>query len=223
MSPSTNAPAPTAATRCAAAATSDHDPKRTPCPPITLPDGRDLELEVNGPDDGPVIVSHHGTPGASTPAAGARPGGGGARVSLRHLLAGRVRRVDPAPGPQRGRRGRRHGCGARPPRRRHLPDAWAGPAAARTPWPAAPLLPDRVRGVLVIAGVAPYDAEGLDFLAGMGPENVEEFGAAARRRGDLARPRSRPSDPSSSTITGRADRGRARRTGPAGRRGVADR
>jgi pimeloyl-ACP methyl ester carboxylesterase len=40
------------------------------------------------------------------------------------------------------------------------------------------LLPDRVRGVLVIAGVAPYSAEGLDFLAGMGPENVEEFGAA---------------------------------------------
>jgi pimeloyl-ACP methyl ester carboxylesterase len=40
------------------------------------------------------------------------------------------------------------------------------------------LLPERVRGVLVIAGVAPYDADGLDFLAGMGPENVKEFGAA---------------------------------------------
>src|SRR5215218_10052523 len=34
---------------------------------IALPDGRDLELEVRGPDDGPVIVFHHGTPGASTP------------------------------------------------------------------------------------------------------------------------------------------------------------
>jgi pimeloyl-ACP methyl ester carboxylesterase len=42
------------------------------------------------------------------------------------------------------------------------------------------LLPDRVRGVLVVAGVAPYHADGLDFLAGMGPENVEEFGAALR-------------------------------------------
>lgn len=30
----------------------------------------------------------------------------------------------------------------------------------------------------MIAGVAPYDAEGLDFLAGMGEDNVEEFGAA---------------------------------------------
>ena len=37
-----------------------------------------------------------------------------------------------------------------------------------------------------LAGVAPYDAEGLDFLAGMGPENVEEFGAAARSRAELA-------------------------------------
>src|SRR5215213_586741 len=34
---------------------------------IALPDGRDLELEVSGPEDGPVIVFHHGTPGASTP------------------------------------------------------------------------------------------------------------------------------------------------------------
>jgi hypothetical protein len=32
--------------------------------------------------------------------------------------------------------------------------------------------------VLCIAGVAPYDAEGLDFLADMGEDNVEEFGLA---------------------------------------------
>jgi pimeloyl-ACP methyl ester carboxylesterase len=40
-------------------------------------------------------------------------------------------------------------------------------------------LPDRVAGAAVIAGVAPYDAAGLDFLAGMGEQNVEEFGRAA--------------------------------------------
>ncbi|HET7069331.1 MAG TPA: alpha/beta hydrolase, partial [Nocardioides sp.] len=40
------------------------------------------------------------------------------------------------------------------------------------------LAPDRVRGVLCIAGVAPYDADGLDFLDGMGQENHDEFGAA---------------------------------------------
>jgi pimeloyl-ACP methyl ester carboxylesterase len=43
----------------------------------------------------------------------------------------------------------------------------------------AALLPERCRGAAVIAGVAPYDAEGLDWLAGMGAENVAEFGAAA--------------------------------------------
>ena len=40
------------------------------------------------------------------------------------------------------------------------------------------LLPGRCRGVATVAGVAPFEAEGLDFLAGMGEENVEEFGAA---------------------------------------------
>jgi hypothetical protein len=33
-----------------------------------------------------------------------------------------------------------------------------------------------------LAGVAPADAEGLDWTAGMGEANVEEFGAATRGR-----------------------------------------
>jgi pimeloyl-ACP methyl ester carboxylesterase len=33
-----------------------------------------------------------------------------------------------------------------------------------------------------VGGIAPYDAEGLDFLAGMGESNVEEFGLALRGR-----------------------------------------
>jgi pimeloyl-ACP methyl ester carboxylesterase len=49
----------------------------------------------------------------------------------------------------------------------------------------AALLPDRCDAAASLAGVAPFDAEGLDFLAGMGPENVEEFGAAARSREEL--------------------------------------
>ncbi len=36
----------------------------------------------------------------------------------------------------------------------------------------------RCKGVLSIAGVGEYGAPDLDFLAGMGPENHEEFGAA---------------------------------------------
>ena len=34
--------------------------------PITLHDGRDLEVEVSGPDGAPVLLFCHGTPGAST-------------------------------------------------------------------------------------------------------------------------------------------------------------
>lgn len=37
--------------------------------------------------------------------------------------------------------------------------------------------PERFVGAATIGGVAPYPAEGLDWLEGMGPENVEEFEA----------------------------------------------
>ncbi|MDQ1512802.1 MAG: hypothetical protein QOC59_644, partial [Microbacteriaceae bacterium] len=46
---------------------------------------------------------------------------------------------------------------------------------------------DAAAAVLVIAGVAPHDAEGLDFLAGMGEENVVEFGAALEGEQPLRR------------------------------------
>ena len=39
-------------------------------------------------------------------------------------------------------------------------------------------LPGRCLAAATIAGVAPYPAEGLDWMDGMGAENVEEFGAA---------------------------------------------
>jgi pimeloyl-ACP methyl ester carboxylesterase len=42
----------------------------------------------------------------------------------------------------------------------------------------AALLADRVVAAVSLAGVAPYGAEGLDWMAGMGQDNVEEFGAA---------------------------------------------
>lgn len=40
---------------------------------------------------------------------------------------------------------------------------------------AAALLPDRVIAAAALASVAPYDAEGLDFVEGMGEQNVEEI------------------------------------------------
>jgi pimeloyl-ACP methyl ester carboxylesterase len=39
---------------------------------------------------------------------------------------------------------------------------------------------DEVAAVLLIASVAPYEADGLDWIAGMGEDNVTEFEAAVR-------------------------------------------
>lgn len=41
-------------------------------------------------------------------------------------------------------------------------------------------MPDRCAAAVSLAGVAPYGADGLDWMAGMGPENVEEFGLAIK-------------------------------------------
>ncbi len=42
----------------------------------------------------------------------------------------------------------------------------------------AAILPDRVIAAATLASVAPYGVAGLDWLAGMGQDNVDEFGAA---------------------------------------------
>jgi pimeloyl-ACP methyl ester carboxylesterase len=42
----------------------------------------------------------------------------------------------------------------------------------------AALLPDRIRAVASLASVAPYPANGLDYLADTGEENIAEFNAA---------------------------------------------
>ena len=48
-------------------------------------------------------------------------------------------------------------------------------------------LPERVARVLCDAGGAPYDAPGLDWFAGMDPENVREFGWALEGEETLVR------------------------------------
>jgi pimeloyl-ACP methyl ester carboxylesterase len=50
----------------------------------------------------------------------------------------------------------------------------------------AALLPGRCLAAASVAGVAPYRAAGLDWLAGMGPENIEEYSAAAAGENALA-------------------------------------
>ena len=49
----------------------------------------------------------------------------------------------------------------------------------------AALLPERVLGVVVVAGMAPFGAEGLDWFDGFGPAGVAELRAAAAGRAAL--------------------------------------
>lgn len=144
---------------------------------LSLPDGRDLELEVSGPDGAPVLLFHHGTPGAS-----AQFGGMADETHARgHRLVSWSRAG--------------YGASTRRPGRsvadevddvRAILDHLGADDCVVAGWSGGgphalacgALAADRVRGVLCIAGVAPYDAEGLSFLDGMGSENHEEFGAA---------------------------------------------
>ena len=144
---------------------------------IDGPGGRSLEFELSGPQDGLLLVLHHGTPGEGS----AYPPwtADGAQRGLRHLCYSRPGYAASA------RDGGRTvaDCAADV---EAILDALGvdrcytagisggGPHALAC----AALLPDRVIAAASIAGVAPSDAAGLDFLAGMGAENIEEFGAA---------------------------------------------
>jgi pimeloyl-ACP methyl ester carboxylesterase len=145
---------------------------------LTVGDGRVVEYLVEGPAGGRPLVLHHGTPGVAMTL------GPVVEVAARHGL----RFVTHSrPGysnstPQPGRRVADVAADVAA-----LLDALGADDCVTLGWSGggphalacAALLPDRCRAAAIIAGVAPYDAEGLDWLAGMGEENVAEFGAAA--------------------------------------------
>jgi pimeloyl-ACP methyl ester carboxylesterase len=142
-------------------------------------DGRDLEVLLQGAQEGPLLVFHHGSPGAAVPlpaldrAAGER--------GIRVVLYSR---------PGFGSSSRNEG--------RSVADCSADVAAIAdhlgadefftAGWSGggphalacAALLADRVHAAATIAGVAPYDAEGLEWTAGMGEDNQIEYPTAAR-------------------------------------------
>lgn len=148
---------------------------------LTVADGRVLEVYLTGwqttPDDAPVLVHHHGTPGCGRLSqvlrAGAatlglrvicptRPGyGGSTRRPGRDVaaVADDVRQVLDALGVTRAV---------------VTGESGGGPHALAT----AALLPDRCPAVATLAGVGPHGVPELDFTAGMGQDNIEEFGAA---------------------------------------------
>jgi pimeloyl-ACP methyl ester carboxylesterase len=140
---------------------------------IDLGDGRRLAVRVSGPTDGMPLVFHHGTPGAATAIRAleraahsrglrlvttSRPGyGGSTRQPGRNVadVVADTSAVLDALGA--------HQC---------LVAGWSGggPHALAC---AARL--GAAEAVLVIAGVAPYGTVGLDWMAGMGEDNIAEF------------------------------------------------
>jgi pimeloyl-ACP methyl ester carboxylesterase len=143
---------------------------------ITLSDGRALDLYDAG-GDGTVVLHHHGTPGSVVPYRGMVDAA--ARAGLRFVTTSRA-----GYGASTRQAGRSVADVAEDARQvldhlgveRCVTSGWSGggPHALAT----AALLGDRVAGALTMAGVAPYDADGIDFLDGMGEGNVVEFGAA---------------------------------------------
>jgi pimeloyl-ACP methyl ester carboxylesterase len=144
---------------------------------VTMSDGRKLEVLVDGSPDQRVLFYHSGTPSGATPYRLLSEAVAGRDLCLVTASRPGYGESDPAPGRSVADvagdvTSVLDFLGAD----RFLTFGWSGggPHALAC----AALLPGRCSGAAVLAGVAPYEAEGLDWLAGMGPENVEEFGAA---------------------------------------------
>jgi pimeloyl-ACP methyl ester carboxylesterase len=146
---------------------------------IPLPDGREIDVLTAGPEDGFPLVVHEGTPSGLV--ANTRIAAAAGERGLRFVLTARPGYEGSTPRP--GRRVRdvaadvagvldALGAGAFV----SIGMSGGGPHSLAC----AALLPGRCLAAASIAGVGPYLADGLDFLAGMGPENITEFGLAVR-------------------------------------------
>jgi pimeloyl-ACP methyl ester carboxylesterase len=158
----------------------DDDAYRT----ASLPDGRTLEYLVEGDPDGFPLVLHHGTPGAGLTfpraSAAARERG------LALVLYSRAGYGASTPCPDRTVADVAGDIAAIVDdlgRDQFVTLGWSGGGPHSLA--CAAMLPDRCRAAATGAGVAPYDADDLDFLDGMGPENVVEFNAALAGRSEL--------------------------------------
>ena len=144
---------------------------------VSLGDGRVLDVLVAGPENGTPFVFHHGTPASRIdfkPFIEAAVGRG-----LRYVSYSRPGYRDSTR--QQGRTvadcsidtaNLLDRLGAD----RFYTVGWSGGGPHALACTA--LLPKRVIGAATIAGIAPWGAAGLDWFAGMGKENIEEFHAA---------------------------------------------
>jgi pimeloyl-ACP methyl ester carboxylesterase len=152
---------------------------------VRTPDGRSLDVYLDGPDGGTPLLFHNGTPSSgklyepfvtvaserSLRMVGfSRAGYGGSARNPGRSVAAVVPDVAAV----------LDELGAD----RFYTLGWSGggPHALAC----AALLPERVLGAAIVGGLAPHDAAGLDWLAGMGDENVAVFGAALAGEAELA-------------------------------------
>ena len=144
---------------------------------VSLDQARTLDVLLGGAPTGPAIVLHHGTPSdAST--------WSDWHEAAEHRGARIVSVTRPGYATSTRRPGRSVADVAADVAAvldqlgidEYVTAGWSGggPHALAC----AALHPDRCRAAATLAGVAPYGVTGLDFLEGMGPENVAEFGAA---------------------------------------------
>ena len=137
---------------------------------VALADGRSLEVHELGDPEGFPIVYHHGTPGSGTLyARWATPGvrliaydragyGGSARKHGRAVVdvVADITAVADALGLERFA-------------------TWGLSGGGPHVLACAALCDERLVAAATLAGVGPWNAEGLDWLAGMGEGNLEEF------------------------------------------------
>ena len=146
---------------------------------VALSDGRALEAAVQGADEGELLIFHHGSPGAAQPFEPFHR----AAAERGIVLAFPSRAGFGESSRQEGRTVASAAADAAAladhlGHERFLTAGWSGggPHALAC----AALLPDRVRAAASVAGVGPYDAEGLDWTGGMGEDNQFEYPLAAR-------------------------------------------
>lgn len=151
---------------------------------VTTPDGRTLACYEAGDPDGLLLVRHHGTPVSGwlrdSWAADA------AAKGLRMVGFDRAGYGDSTRQPGRSVAAVADDVAA-------LADSlgaerfvtWGESGGGPHTLACAALLGDRVIAAATLASVAPFDADGLDFLAGMGQDNLDEFGAALQGEDEL--------------------------------------
>ena len=152
---------------------------------VTASDGRTLAVTDAGVAGGPVLLSQHGSPGSGrlyrTEIEGAE------RLGARLLAYDRPGYGGSTPHPGRGVADAVEDVAA-------ILDALGAERFATYGWSGggphalacAALLEGRCAAAATIAGVAPSDQPDLEFTAGMGEGNVEEFGRARQGRVPLA-------------------------------------